>query len=146
MFICIPLEVLHDKGLKDKAKLLYGEIASLSVKNGYCYASNSYFADKFNVTPTTISILINDLVKKGYLESEIVYKENSKEIKGRYLKNLKYPIKEKLNTYIRNLKYPIKEILKENNINNNKEIENKYINDNVIDYEQFYANIKEDVN
>lgn len=116
----IPAEVRYDKELKDKAKLLYGEITALSNKYGYCYASNSYFAELYGVTTTTISLLIKDLIDKGYVSSELIYKKDTKEIQYRYLKILKYPIKENLNTYLRNFKYPIKENLKDNNtsINN----------------------------
>ena len=101
-FAVIPANVRYDKDLKDKAKLLYGEIAALSNQYGYCYASNKYFAELYNVTPTTISLLIKDLVDKGYIESEIVYKEGTKEILNRYLRIFK-------EGYLRNLK--------DNNIN-----------------------------
>lgn len=118
-FAVIPANVRYDKDLKDKAKLLYGEIAALSNQYGYCYASNKYFAELYNVTPTTISLLIKDLVDKGYIESEIVYKEGTKEILNRYLRIFK-------EGYLRNLK--------DNNINiNNKETNNI----NIISKERF---------
>ena len=95
-YAVIPAEVRYDTDLKDKAKLLYGEITALSEKDGYCYANNKYFASLYNVSTTTISLLIKNLIDKGYLESEIIYKEGSKEILNRYLKIIKYPIKENL--------------------------------------------------
>lgn len=126
-FAIIPAEVRYDNNLKDKAKLLYGEITALSDKNGYCYASNKYFADLYNVSITTISLLIKNLIDNGYIESEIIYKDNSKEILNRYLKIVK-------GGYLKNLKGGIKEKLKDNNINNNntsnnniyKEVQHKY--------------------
>lgn len=118
-FAVIPANVRYDKDLKDKAKLLYGEIAALSNQNGYCYASNKYFAELYNVTPTTISLLIKDLVDKGYIESEIVYKEGTKEILNRYLRIFK-------EGYLRNLK------------DNNTSINNKETNNiNIISKERF---------
>ena len=111
-FAIIPAEVRYDTNLKDKAKLLYGEITALSDKYGYCYASNKYFADLYNITITTASLLIKNLIDSGYIESEIIYKENSKEIDKRYLKIIK-------GGYLKNLKGGIKEKLKDNNINNN---------------------------
>ena len=126
-YAVIPADVRYDKELKDKAKLLYGEIVALSNKNGYCYASNKYFAELYGVTPTTISLLIKDLIDKEYLESEIIYKEGTKEILNRYLRIIKYP-------YLRNLKYPIKEILKENNTSINNTSINNNIYSAVINY------------
>lgn len=111
-YAVIPADVRYDKKLKDKAKLLYAEIVALSNKNGYCYASNSYFAELYGVTTTTISLLIKDLIDNNYITSEIIYKEGSKEILNRYLKILK-------EGYLKNLKDPIKENLKDNIINNN---------------------------
>ena len=127
-FAVIPANVRYDKELKDKAKLLYGEIVALSDKNGYCFASNKYFADLYGISITTVSLLIKNLIEKGYVESEIIYKEGTKEILNRYLKIIKDP-------YLKNLKYPIKEKLKDNNTsinntsNNIKEIQKKYFND-----------------
>lgn len=108
----IPAEVRYDKNLKDKAKLLYGEISALANKYGYCYASNKYFAELYDVSTTTISLLIKDLVDKGYIESEIVYKEGTKEILNRYLRIVK-------EGYLRNLKEGYLSKVKDNNINNN---------------------------
>lgn len=111
-YAIIPANVRYDTELKDKAKLLYGEISALSNKDGYCFATNKYFADLYNVSTTTISLLIKDLVDKGYLESEIIYKDGTKEILNRYLRIIK-------EGYLRNLKEGIKENLKGNNTSNN---------------------------
>lgn len=112
-YAVIPATVRYDTTLKDKAKLLYGEITSLSNKDGYCFATNKYFADLYGVSTTTISLLIKQLVDKGYIKSELNYKQGTKEILNRYLKIVK-------EGYLRNLKEGIKEKLKDNNtsINN----------------------------
>lgn len=120
-YAVIPAEVRYDENLKDKAKLLYGEITALSNQYGYCYASNKYFANLYKVSPTTISLLIKNLVEFGYLENEIVYREGTKEILNRYLKIVK-------GGYLRNLKEGYLRNLKDNNINNNNtRINNKEI-------------------
>ena len=111
-YAVIPANVRYDKNLKDKAKLLYGEISALCNKSGICYATNNYFAELYGVSAVTISGLINDLVKAGYITSEIIYKEGTKEILNRYLKIFNDPIKENFNT-------PIKENFKGNNTSNN---------------------------
>jgi hypothetical protein len=118
-FAIIPAEVRYDASLKDKAKLLYGEITALSDKNGYCYASNKYFAELYNISITSISLLIKNLIENGYIESEIIYKENSKEIDKRYLRIVK-------GGYLSKIKDGIKENLKDNNIKNNNTRNNIY--------------------
>lgn len=82
----IPASVRYDNELKANEKLLYGEITALCDKLGYCWATNDYFAGLYNVSKETISRWINHLVKKGYLYSQIIYKENSGEILNRVLK------------------------------------------------------------
>ena len=66
-YAIIPAEVRYDDDLKDKAKLLYGEIAALSDTYGKCFASNKYFANLYKVDISTISRLIKNLSNKGYL-------------------------------------------------------------------------------
>ncbi len=126
-FAVIPANVRYDKDLKDKAKLLYGEIVALSNQYGYCYASNKYFANLYGVTTTTISLLIKNLIDKGYIESEIIYKEGTKEILNRYLKIFK-------EGYLKNLKH------------NNTSINNKENNNiNIITKERFKKPTLEEV-
>lgn len=121
-YAILPANVRYDDNLKDKAKLLYAEITSLSNKDGKCWASNRYFAELYNVTTTTISLLIKNLVDQGYLETELIYKEGTKEILKRYLKIIKYPTQKNLkenNTSI---------ILKKNNKEEEENIINFYEN------------------
>lgn len=124
-FAIIPADIRYNKKIKDKAKLLYGEITALSDKNGYCYASNKYFADLYEISITTVSLLIKNLVENGYIENEIIYKKNSKEIDKRYLKIVK-------GGYLKNLKGGIKEKLKDNNTSiNNTSINNNNMSSKV---------------
>lgn len=120
-YAIIPANVRYDKNLKDKAKLLYGEITALCNEKGYCWANNEYFANLYGISKTTVSLLIKNLIDNGYIYSEIIYKDGTKEILNRYLSIVKYPIKEKLNT-------PIKEKLKDNNTVINNTINNLYKN------------------
>lgn len=105
-YAIIPANVRYDEDLRDKAKLLYGEITALCNKNGYCFASNKYFADLYGVTITTVSTLIKELVDKGYIVSVIQYKRGTKEILNRYLKIFKEGMQNNLkdnNTSINNI-------------------------------------------
>lgn len=62
-------EVLRDRELTSLEKLILIHIVSLCKKKDYCWASNRYFKDIYSVSIQTISKCINNLVKKGYLES-----------------------------------------------------------------------------
>ena len=85
-YAIIPANVRYDKDIPANAKLLYGEITALCNEKGYCWASNDYFASLYAVSKKSVSRWINALVSKGYISSELVYKENSKEILHRYLR------------------------------------------------------------
>jgi len=69
----IPAEVRYSN-LKPSAKLLYGEISALANKKGYCFSTNNYFAELYNVTRNTISLWIKDLNQHGFINVEIKYR------------------------------------------------------------------------
>lgn len=138
-YAIIPANVRYDQDLTPNAKLLYGEITALCNEKGFCWATNEYFAELYNVSKTSISKWVSLLVQKGYINSEIIYKEGTKEILNRYLSLVKYPIEEKLNR-------GIEEKLKDNNtyinntmnntINNIKEESNKEEKETLYDFLQ----------
>ena len=66
-YAIINARVRYDDRLTANAKLLYGEITALANKNGYCYATNSYFAELYKVTERTIIRLIKQLDELGYI-------------------------------------------------------------------------------
>lgn len=96
----IPADVRYDNELSSTAKLLYAEITSLSNKDGYCWASNRYFAELYNLSETQISLIIKQLQDRGYVTIEI-----EKE-KGNKRKIWLTPLKENLKTSLRKLKDP----------------------------------------
>lgn len=77
-YAIIPANVRYDKRLKPNAKLLYGEITSLTNKEGFCWAENSYFAELFDVSPETISRWISQLFELGYVYVELLKSEGNK--------------------------------------------------------------------
>jgi len=73
-YAIIPANVRYDSELNANAKLLYGEISTLSNKFGFCVATNEYFSNLYNVSTRTITDWIKLLEDKGYLKSEITTK------------------------------------------------------------------------
>lgn len=72
-YIVIPMPVFNDKGLSKTEKLLYGLISSLANKDGYCYATNEYIANKMDIKDgTTISKLLKNIQKKGHIHIVLV--------------------------------------------------------------------------
>lgn len=114
----IPASVRYDKDISPLAKLLYSEITALSNKEGYCWASNKYFAELYGKSETWISLTIKKLEQKGYVKSEV------NRIKGneRKIKIVDPPIYVKLKTSLSKVKDPSLSKVKDNNIN----INNKY--------------------
>ena len=119
-YAILTSEVRYNENLTPNAKLLYAEITALINMNGECFASNKYFADLYGKSKTTISKWVSELVKEGYVEVKLTYKEGSKEINNRYIRILKGGIVKNLNT-------PILKKLKDNNtiVNNNTTYSNK---------------------
>lgn len=134
-FAILPANVRYDKRLKPMEKILYAEITSLAGKEGYCYAKNSYFAEVFEVSKTVVINWINNLTELGYLKTEIVYFENTKQVKERRIYIISTPSQEKLTTPSTNVDHPSQEklttlvnkSLPHNNININNTSNNNYI-------------------
>lgn len=127
----IPANVRYDPNLKPNEKLLYGEITSLSNKEGYCWATNSYFAELYNVKAGTVSEWISNLANHGYIETTLIRNEKTKEVEKRIISitslenmptsgNIGYP-------YTENIGDPIRQKPKENNTRLNNTSTNKDI-------------------
>ena len=125
----LPANVRYDERLKANEKLLYSEITALANMHGYCYASNGYFANLYDVSKRTISNWISNLDKFGYIKLEYEYKKNSKEIEKRKIfiassivvkedpheENFHTPMKKTSIPPRRNLLYPHEENFQDNN-------------------------------
>ncbi len=141
--IWIPIEILTDDKLSDKEKIIYAIIIYLSKENQYCFITNKTISELLNISVTQVSNLINSLKSKEYIDTELIYKENTKQVEMRKL----IPIKNK-DTYLRKVKYPpqenfntpIKEKFKDNKYNN--KINNKCNSDNKV-YKKSRANFEQ---
>ncbi len=67
-YVQVPMVVLLDEDLSSTSKLLMGLITTLSMKDGYCYASNRYLSNLLKVSKRTISSSITALRRKKYVE------------------------------------------------------------------------------
>lgn len=76
-------EWLFDNRIKNELPLLL-LISSLCAKNGICYGSNSYFAEKFNMDEKTVSRKIKKLEKLNYIQ--ISYIKRGFEIQKREIR------------------------------------------------------------
>ena len=89
-YAILPADVRYDELLIPNAKILYAEITALTDKKGYCWASNTYFAQLYNVSKITVSKWISLLEKNGYIQTNIIYKKDTKEIAFGYFKLEKF--------------------------------------------------------
>lgn len=109
-YAIIPSDVRYDDTIPANAKLLYGEISALIGKEGYCFATNQYFADLYGVTVETIARLLTKLESAGHIR-RVLQRDDTGQIVSRklYLKvsvpdgwgideKINTPIDEKINT------------------------------------------------
>ena len=89
----IPATILYNKELKANEKLLYAIITSLACKEGYCFATNKYLAEKLGVNPKTISSWISDLKDRNFIIVELIRNENKQIIQRKiYINDVPYPL------------------------------------------------------
>ena len=99
----IPAEILLNKDLSDKEKIILAMILYLSEEKGRCFASNKYIANIVNVTNERVSKIISSLKNKGYVSVKLKYKTDSNEIEERQI----VPIVENINRYSQKLQEDI---------------------------------------
>lgn len=63
----IPYQILTDKNLRDKEKIIYSLILFFSNNKSYCSIRNKYLADMLNRSIKRISSIINTLQDKYIL-------------------------------------------------------------------------------
>ena len=124
-YYVIPATVLYNKELKANEKLLYAIITSLACKEGYCFASNKYLAEKLNVNPKTVSSWISDLRDKDFIIVELIRNGNNQIIQRKiYINDSPYPLNNGYQYQSKNGQ-AIHQQVEDNNIKNNNKINNK---------------------
>ena len=164
----IPVEVLLNKDLSDKEKIILSMIWYLSEETKSCFASNKYIASIVNVTANRVSKIISSLKEKGYIKVKLKYKTDSKEIEQRQITpivqninryNSKSQERIETNNYLdsQNQQYPIynkdKDIINNINNKNNYKKEDTHKKKNIpyrsdrygddFNWNSLYANYKE---
>lgn len=124
-YAVIVADVRYDKTLKPNAKLLYAELTALCNQYGCCWATNEYFASLYGLSPATVSRLISQLERRGYIRCEMAATETGSErriyagaflvqpLQGGIDENVKTPLDENSKGGLDKKVNP----LKENNIN-----------------------------
>lgn len=131
----IPSKILYNKELKANEKLLYAMITSLACKEGYCFATNNYFAEELGVHPKTISNWISDLREKNYLKVDIVRNENKQIIQRKiYINDVPYPLNNGYQYQSKNGQ-AINQKMEGNNIKYNNKYNNKVQKKYIFSYE-----------
>ncbi len=121
----IPTTILYNKELKANEKLLYAIITSLACKEGYCFATNKYLAERLGVNPKTISSWISDLSKRNFIKVELIRNENKQIIKRKiYINDVPYPLNNGYQYQSKNGQ-AIHQKVEDNNIRNNIKYNNK---------------------
>lgn len=92
-YAIIPASVRYDKNLSSSEKLFYAELTAMSQKEGYCWASNSYFSELFGVSKNTITRWLMNLKSYGHVTVDII--REGKQITRREI----YPINNNVDTY-----------------------------------------------
>ena len=82
-YIEVPMIVLLDKDLSSTSKLLMGLITTLTMQEGFCYASNRYLSNIMKVSKRTITTCITLLRRKNY-----IVVDNTPNMRKIYLANI----------------------------------------------------------
>ena len=64
----LPATVRYDEKLPASAKLIFAEISALTEKRGFCYASNEYLMQLFDVSERTLQRHLKALEGRGYIQ------------------------------------------------------------------------------
>lgn len=100
-YILIPDSVKLNKTIPPGAKILFGDILSLSKGMGYCFASNTYFSELYGVHVNSITNWMRAL-KDCSLISITYEKKGGKSVRKVYTKNCGRVHKKLCSTHTKN--------------------------------------------
>lgn len=86
----LPAMVRYDPKLPPNAKLIYAEIAAKINEEGYCFAHNQYFAERFKLKADTVSSLIKRLADAEYIQIDLAPQRGNYDKRRIYLTGKPY--------------------------------------------------------
>lgn len=75
--IWVPKNILLNKDLDPKNKILLTHILSLAKLKDGCFASNQRFGELIGITKSSVSKRISSLTKAGYLQTKMIFKKEN---------------------------------------------------------------------
>lgn len=69
-YVELPMVVLLDEDISSTSKVLMGLITTLTMQDGFCYASNKRLGSLMKVSKRTITSCITSLRRKNYIRVE----------------------------------------------------------------------------
>ena len=82
-YAILPANIRYHSSLTANEKILYAEITALASKEGYCWATNKYFASLYGVSPRTITRWISKMHDLGFISIENEYQPGTKALDKR---------------------------------------------------------------
>lgn len=79
-FSILTADVRYDKELSASEKIFYSEITCLCNSKGFCYCSNKYFSELYNVDVRTIRNWLSKLANKKYIKISLDKTTNERKI------------------------------------------------------------------
>jgi len=126
-YAILTAHVRYSTKISSLAKLLYAEITALSSRDGYCYASNLYFAINYSCSIDTVSRCIKELENAGFVRVEIRPDLGNRrhiwaiDTKTEQSEKAQRPIRKNADTYPQKCGHPIRKNADNNNKENNKD-------------------------
>lgn len=84
-FIQVPLDLLKDYDLTPTDYLVFGQIYTMLNVTQKCFLSNANMGDKLGIKPNTVQKSISKMKKLGLIETNLIYKDGSKEVDKRFI-------------------------------------------------------------
>lgn len=143
-YAVITAEILYNKELTDKQKILMAVISNLSNEQGYCFATNKFLGNLLNCDALTVSRNLSFLEEKKYINRVMVLNEDGS-LKYRALTVLPPELKnqggydETYRGVVDFVNTPIGANVNHNNIYTNNKYKNKKKG---IDFLQLHGNTK----